>query len=956
MSFNCRSIRNKIQGTMDHIKDNNIKVALVQETWLTQGDGAVIAEVKDYNYGIITQNRTDRDIGGGVAIIYHPQIPVKRMTQKENYKSFEYVGANIRTQGTNTYIYSVYRPPYSSNHRFTSKAFFKYFDKFIRLLSNLNGKVIVAGDFNMHWELEKDASVLKFKEILNENNFQQLVDKKTHKDGGIIDLLFVRSDQKTDNVKIDYDNGLGSDHYPITCEHSIMLDEWEGKKKTIVVRDFKKLDVNKFKEDLSKSILANSKSWNSSNLEHNINAFYDIVVNQLDKHCPFVEKSFKPRPNSPWFDDDLRKIKREFRAAERKYEGSKTKQNKITMKIKKNQYQWQCKLARSLYYKRSIENCGKNSKKMFKLIQKLAGNSKEKVFPKDGTDKEIAQRFANTFNDKISNIRSNIENSSIHSDVICNKFKDEALPLWEESSNQLNSFKPISKEHLRNILNSMNSKCCTLDPIPTWLMKECFEELHPILLSIINQSITSGKFPAQLRQSIVNPHIKDEKGDSSNYKNYRPVSNTPFLGKLLEKIVLSQLNEHLEQYKLHGKFQSGYRKFHSCETAMFKIINDIKKSKTKGYSSVLVLLDLSAAFDTIDHDILIERLVNLYGLSGQALAWIRSYLENRKFTVKVNGENSELMDLLYGVPQGSLLGPILFTMYIKQLERIAIKYKLLVQIYADDTQLYVCFNSKNQQEVKQRVEDCLADVEKWMKINFLQLNAKKTQFMFFKCHKSNADFQELNMSGDVLKPVEVAKTLGVELDDKLSMKNFISAKCKASHYHIRNLRRMKHSLNRDLRIMLVNMLIHSKLDYCNSLLANSPKYLINKLQRVQNSAIRFVCNARKREPTTKLLKEAHFLPVEYRIKYKLCMMAHKSIYSQSPDYICDELKLHLPARSLRVGRDVLSIATKSIQKNTLSSRIAEEWNNLSFEMQANLDTEMFSKTLKTYLFRKAFKC
>ena len=138
--------------------------------------------------------------------------------------------------------------------------------------------------------------------------------------------------------------------------------------------------------------------------------------------------------------------------------------------------------------------------------------------------------------------------------------------------------------------------------------------------------------------------------------------------------------------------------------------------------------------------------------------------------------------------------------------------------------------------------------------------------------------------------------------------------------------------------MLVNMLIHSKLDYCNSLLANCPKYLINKLQTVQNAAIRFICNARKRAPTSELLKEAHFLPVEYRIKYKLCMLAPKSIISQSPNYIRDELKLHSPSCSLRVGRDVLSISTKHMEKNTLSFRIAEEWNKLPFQLQGKFDT------------------
>ena len=167
---------------------------------------------------------------------------------------------------------------------------------------------------------------------------------------------------------------------------------------------------------------------------------------------------------------------------------------------------------------------------------------------------------------------------------------------------------------------------------------------------------------------------------------------------------------------------------------------------------------------------------------------------------------------------------------------------------------------------------------------------------------------------------------------------------------------MKYSLTKDKRIMLVNMLVHSKLDYCNSLLANCPKYHINRLQKVQNAAVRFIFNARRREPTTKLLKQAHFLPVAYRIKYKLCMMAHKSIIGKSPHYLQEELKLFVPSRSLRVGRDVFSISMKGLQKNTLSIRVAEEWNALSFDVQATLETELFAKKLKTVLFKQAFNC
>ena len=152
------------------------------------------------------------------------------------------------------------------------------------------------------------------------------------------------------------------------------------------------------------------------------------------------------------------------------------------------------------------------------------------------------------------------------------------------------------------------------------------------------------------------------------------------------------------------------------------------------------------------------------------------------------------------------------------------------------------------------------------------------------------------------------------------------------------------------------MLVHSKLDYCNSLLANCPKYQIARLQKVQNAAVRFIFNARKRAPTTELLKQAHFLPVAYRIRYKLCMLAHKSLVGKVPNYIQEEFPRFNPKRSLRVGRDVSSICTKGLLKNTLSLKVAEEWNRLPSEMRCTFETDNFSKMLKTRLFKEAFNC
>ena len=193
-----------------------------------------------------------------------------------------------------------------------------------------------------------------------------------------------------------------------------------------------------------------------------------------------------------------------------------------------------------------------------------------------------------------------------------------------------------------------------------------------------------------------------------------------------------QLNLHLESNNLYSTVQSGYRKHHSCETLLVRMSDDILKDINKDKVVVLLLLDLSAAFDTIDHDLLIWKLLTQYGIDGNALDWFTNYLSNRKFTVKINSKICDFFCLLFGVPQGSLLGPVLFVLYVKALENIARKYGLRVQMYADDSQLYITLDPIDNSHwdfCKDRIESCLKDIRQWMTKNFMKINESKTELL-----------------------------------------------------------------------------------------------------------------------------------------------------------------------------------------------------------------------------------
>ena len=259
-------------------------------------------------------------------------------------------------------------------------------------------------------------------------------------------------------------------------------------------------------------------------------------------------------------------------------------------------------------------------------------------------------------------------------------------------------------------------------------------ELLPFITAIINNSITSGVYPCLYRQPIVRSLLKKTGLDPNEYKNYRPVSNLFFISKLIEKEVYLKLEHYLSQNNLLDIYQSGYRIYHSTETALLKVTNYILMNQKEQCSTALVAIDLSAALDLVNHYILLEILDAYYGISGMALEWFRSYLSGRTQRIVINGVYSKEKMLDHGVLQGPVLGTRLYTLYIRPLSHILEHHRVLYHTYADDTQVYVKFDRESpssMQNAINRLEDCLLDVSYWIAHNGLKLNNDKTEWLIF---------------------------------------------------------------------------------------------------------------------------------------------------------------------------------------------------------------------------------
>jgi hypothetical protein len=468
-----------------------------------------------------------------------------------------------------------------------------------------------------------------------------------------------------------------------------------------------------------------------------------------------------------------------------------------------------------------------------------------------------------------------------------------------------------------------------------------------------------------MKQALVTPLLKKPSLDCQLLKNYRPVSNLSFISKVLERVVASRLNQYMEDNHLQEQLQSAYKSGHSTETALVRIQNDILSSVDKQGLVILVLLDLSAAFDTIDHDVLLTRLHSMLGISGAALEWFRSYLTERTQSILIDNTRSKSMSLEWGVPQGSVLGPLLFLIYILPLGHLIRKHALQFHGYADDTQLYITVSPVSQLSAESAVtglEGCLVDIHSWMSQNMLKLNNDKTEIVVIgtKAQRNKIDIQTLSVAGQaVTVRSEPVSNLGAILDPALSMAKQVSKMVKAASYHLRNISRARRFLTVDAAKQAVVSLVLSRLDYCNALLAGLPQYLVSRLQRVQNAAARVVLQIPRRDHITPALISLHWLPVKHRIIYKLLVLAFKCVHLSAPIYLQELVIKHKPARQLRSACDTTLLAVPKTRLVTYGDRAFTTqapilWNKLPPSLREAPNILSFKQQLKTYLFRTAY--
>ena len=486
---------------------------------------------------------------------------------------------------------------------------------------------------------------------------------------------------------------------------------------------------------------------------------------------------------------------------------------------------------------------------------------------------------------------------------------------------------------------------------------------------MVNHSLIEGSFPNSFKKAVITPLIKKASLPRDDLKNYRPVSGLCFLSKLVERVVARQLTSHINNNKLDNPHQSAYKPGHFTETALLSIKNEVHLSLARSEPTALVLLDLSAAFDTIDHNILLGYLKSWFGLGGTVLRWFASYLRNRCQAIKIGSTLSELSNLIYGVLQGSVLGPLLLSLYTTPLSKIIrLHPHIKFHFYADDTQLYIHLSHKNASSALAKLNACLHDVQEWMSLSKLKLNPGKTEFIVFGSKAQRPKISShfpVSILGSLLHLVDSVRNLGMWFDADFSFSEHIKRTCKACFFQMRDLRRIRKYLTPEVAVLAANAMVSSRLDYCNTLFRGSSGFNQYKLQSIQNTLACIVTNHGKYAHVTPILQKLHWLPVRYRCIFKTATLVYKFLHSGSPSYFepflsfssCPYSTRHShPDRQYLTVPPFHSSVFRSAKHfgHSFAFDAPKIWNDLPQDVRGATSVASFRKKLKTYLFAKAY--
>ena len=931
LHVNIRSInkyRDELLVYLNSMKVN-FSVLILSETWLNSEDTWLdIPGFKAYH-----SIRDGNKKGGGVSILIDVNIASQIIPHlSANNEHYESISVEIECSNKKHKVTGVYRPPSSSLLMFNETFFEMFTDE------DKRGSLIIAGDFNI--------DILSTSHNNQENNFFDelralhlmplinLPTRITPTSQTCIDHIYINS---LDPCKYGVLSVEIADHCPVFCS---LKDIIEPKQSDITVkfRDTSQANLDLFKTKFLEAT-RDFSNYDILNVNDKFHILDKILLNTYNSCCPIKTKKITAKKYStPWLTNALKACTRE---KHRLYKLSLENSEFIPRyKRYKNTLVNSIRLAKANYYQNKFDRCINDSKSTWKVINKiLKPNSKKKdnfSIEIDGEMNSNPEQIAEEFNKHFSSVAPKL----------AEKIPSVNVDPTSYLTRQQNTFVFFNTDcsEINKIINSFKSKPSHINTVPSFAFKHISSILSPILTTLINESVTAGVFPDCLKIARVIPIYKS--GKKNYVKNYRPISTLPFLSKIIERLMHSRVVSFFSKFNLFYGDQFGFLKHKSTCDAILKFTDKCYTTLNDREIMLSVFLDFSKAFDTIDHSILIKKL-ELYGIRGNVNNWFKSYLTNRKQYVLINNSTSNESSIKLGVPQGSILGPLLFLIYINDMHRSSSLSHFIH--FADDST--VLLKGKDINELTNRTNCELEKIETWLNANRLSLNIEKTAFSVYS-NKKSLEVPPVKIRNHNISLVSTVKFLGINIDNKLLFKNHTANVCRKISRSYSILYKLSQFLPQSILKKLYYSMIYPFMIYGIEVWGNSCKTEIKRLEKIQIKCIKLLSVTGNSEH----LDFISLKMFKYTDIYKYFVLKRTYMYINSSNVNYFKLKFNniLPdhtyvtrnslTNAFQIPQINLSIMYKSFFYNAIKF-----WNQLPVTIKSQPSARRFEKHLKSSL-------
>lgn len=946
LSNNIRSLNNKWDDFTEMIdnfkaKDFNFSAICLQEIWNVNPSFKTSLEgYCDLNY------KTREGRGGGVGIFISSKFDFEVINKISLFKSniFESLFVKIFiTASKYVIVGSIYRPPHSNIKEFndnlnkifcqiTTDSQLKHFDD-----------LIICGDFNLN--LLNNINTVDFMDTMFNQHLFPTISKPTRvneNSATLIDNIFVQ------NINNSYKSGILlehlSDHCPIYYLSNAKIIDGSEKPQT-----FTKRIINKTTNEQFRNLLLNvdwTEVMEELRPEKAFKTFFDLLNRCYEQAFPLItiKRNVKNTPKNPWMTPGLLTSRKHKTALYSKQITRPTLANVKKYKDYNNLYKKLCRAQKKLFYTNRIHLYKDDSKKLWDTIKTALGTKKDKTTMPEAFvendqiikgDLNIANGFNTFFSEIGPKLSRKIEEpNKSFKDYLKNRVQNDFV------------FEHISPAMIFDIAKKLKPKDSSgLDNLSSKQLKQILPIIVYPLCHLFNLSLETGFIPPELKTAQVIPIYKSDSQNSFN--NYRPISLLSSISKLLEKIVASQMTDFIDNNKILYDYQFGFRKGHNTTHSVLHFLDKIYKgfNKNEPEYTIGIFLDLKKAFDTTCHSILLQKMEH-YGFRNKSNLWFQNYLKERQQVVSINGIHSTSKMMTVGVPQGSVLGPLLFLLYINCLPNAVSFFSIL---FADDTTFQ--HSAKNLLDLFKSANDELYKASIWFSANKLTLNVAKTKFMVFcpKGSKESLKDYSLKIGGEKIErigedmPIKSFKFVGINIDENLSWKHHISKIKSKIAYSGLLIAKSKRFFSKETLLSLYNSLYKPHIEFGILVWGSVPKSQIKGIIASQKKCIRNICNKTHNSHTDPLFKELRILKFEDLFDYNCKIFMYDLIHNKCP--ISFET-MFLRANSIRTKNLQVDLCKNKYLSTFPSYFLPLKWNSVPLSLKNSESKNIFKSNIQ----------